>query len=105
MAVEHSNLIKKTLLALSTLPRTRAWQNDTGIGRSMDGQRIIKFGLKGSSDILGISKSRFIAIEIKIGKDKQREEQLAFQKMIEMCGGLYFLIRDQKDLDEMINSL
>lgn len=105
MAGEHSNLLKKTLLALCKIPLTRAWQNQTGTARSFDGQRIIKFGLKGSADILGISNSVFIAIEIKIGSDKQRPEQINFQKMIEECNGIYFIVRNEDDIKTLVKRL
>lgn len=105
MSKIHTNLIKKCLLELCKIPKTRAWQSDTGIARSMDGQRIIKFGLKGSSDIIGVSNGRMICLEIKIGKDKQRPEQVAFQSMIEMCDGFYFIVKDEDDLSLVINKL
>lgn len=105
MAVGHENLMKLTLIQLSKIPLTRAWANHTGVARSMDGKRIIKYGLVGSADILGISNGKFIAAEIKIGKDKQRDEQIAFQKMIESNGGLYFLIRSENDINKMMAML
>lgn len=105
MATAHTNLIKLSLIALSKVQHTRAWQVDTGVARSMDGERIIKFGLKGHSDIFIISKGRAMFAEIKIGNDKQNEDQINFERMVTNCGGKYFLIRDQKDIDEMIKSL
>ena len=105
MAVGHENLVKLTLIQLSKIPLTRAWANHTGVARSMDGKRIIRYGLVGSADVLGISNGRFIAAEIKIGKDKQRAEQIAFQKMIETNGGLYFLIRSEDDIKKMVAML
>lgn len=105
MAGEHSNLLKKTLLALCKIPLTRAWRNESGTAKSFDGQRIIKFGLKGSSDILGISDSIFLAIEIKIGPDKQREEQKNFEKMITECKGFYFIVRNENDIKIIVERL
>lgn len=101
IATEHSNLLKYVLLELSKIPKTRVWQNDCGTARSFDGKRVIKYGLTGSSDIIGISNSRFIAVEIKIGKDKQREAQKNFQKMIESCGGIYVIVKEKEDLEKL----
>jgi hypothetical protein len=105
MATDHTNLIKTTLLYLSK-NNCRAWQNDTGCAKSMDGSRTISFGLKGSSDIIGIHHTgKFIACEIKIGKDKLRPEQEAFKNMILKMNGYYFIIKDEEDVLKMIGSL
>ena len=37
--------------------------------------------------------------------NKQRAEQIAFQKMIESNGGLYFLIRSEDDINKMVAML
>jgi hypothetical protein len=65
----------------------------------MDGQRIIKYGLVGSADILGILGpfGRFLAIEIKTGNAKQSKQQHAFEKMIISRGGLYFVYRSTEE--------
>ena len=59
----------------------------------------------GSADILGISGGIFIAIEIKIGTDKQRPDQVNFQRMIEKCGGFYFIVKNINDLEFVISHL
>lgn len=103
MAVTHTNLIKLSLIALSQNNLATAWQNDTGVGRSMTGDRVIKFGLKGSSDIIGITRSgKFLAVEIKVGKDNLRPEQLVFKDVVEKNNGKYFLIRNEDEINNMI---
>ena len=53
------------------------------------------FGLKGSSDIIGIlPNGRFLAIEVKYGKNKPSEDQVAFIKNINDNGGLAFVAYD-----------
>lgn len=101
MATDHSNLLKKVLIELSRLPKTRAWRVEIGSARSLDGNRFIRFGLPGHSDIYCISDSSSHFIEIKIGKDKQREDQVNFQKMVEMCGGSYHIIKDEDDIERL----
>ena len=51
---------------------------------------------KGISDLIAIipPHGRFIGIEIKIGKDKQSEEQKGFQSNILRAGGVYLIARD-----------
>jgi penicillin-binding protein-related factor A (putative recombinase) len=49
---------------------------------------------KGVSDVLGIYKGRFIACEVKIGRDSASPEQIGFLKNIEHYGGLTFMAKD-----------
>ena len=54
-----------------------AWRNNSGAIKI--GKRFIKFGLKGSPDIIGYNqKGRFIGVEIKIGTDQLSIEQTNF---------------------------
>lgn len=49
---------------------------------------------KGIADVIGSYRGRFIAIEVKIGKDKQGEAQRQEQARIEATSGLYFIAKD-----------
>jgi hypothetical protein len=74
--------------------KLRFWVNSTGTTQ-IDG-RWVKFGLEGSSDIIGIIKpsGRFLAIEIKSEKGRQSEAQKKFESMIKSFGGIYILAKD-----------
>ncbi len=63
------------------------------------GKYIKGSGTNGSADISATIKGRSIKIEVKIGKDRQSEAQIEYQKMIEKAGGIYFIA---KDFDEFI---
>lgn len=49
---------------------------------------------KGTGDVIGTIKGVYVAIEIKIGADKQSPEQIQEQARIERAGGKYFVARD-----------
>lgn len=105
MARAHNQLIAEILLAFSK-GNIRLWRNETGMAISPDGQRPIKYGLPGSSDILGLvgPAGRFIAIECKVGRDRQSQKQQAFQVMVTKLGGIYCLARSPQDvLDSLAN--
>ena len=91
---KHQDTLKTALINLSQLEYCRAWSNNTGVGRDLKSERIIRFGLKGSSDIIGIYKGRFLAVEIKTGNAVQSDQQKKFQKMVCKLGGIYVVIRD-----------
>ena len=77
-------------------------------------RRPIKFGVLGGGDISGIVSvygppvtnldpgGLRVEIEVKIGRDKPSEEQLAFRKMIEDHGGIYIIARSvEEGLEEL----
>jgi len=69
----------------------------------MDTCRVISFGLKGSSDIIGIIKpGKFLAIEVKTGAAVQSKQQLAFAKMVTIMGGVYILAKSIDDISHII---
>ena len=51
-------------------------------------------GTKGSADISATINGRSVKIEVKIGKDRQSPNQVAYQAMIEKAGGVYIIARD-----------
>lgn len=96
----HQELVANILCELSKPQyNCRVWKNATGTALSMDGRRVIRYGLPGSADILGVRwPGQFIAIEVKTGSGRQNPDQLAFQKMVESLGGVYIVARSIQDL-------
>jgi hypothetical protein len=95
----HTDLVNEILLQVS--PLGLFWKNNTGVLRDRD-DRPVKYGLPGSSDILGCVKGRFIGIEAKVGRDRQRENQSFFALAVRNAGGLYILARS---VDDVTNTL
>ena len=60
---------------------------------------------KGAADIIACYKGRFIAFEIKIGKDRQSAVQAAWQKRIEDSGGKYYIVKSTNDFYEAIKRI
>lgn len=69
-------------------------QDVIGIVRHLPGQYIPGAGLNGTADISATIRCRSVAIEVKIGSDKQSEAQQKYQIRIEHAGGLYFIARN-----------
>src|SRR5574343_1194734 len=63
-------------------------------------KRIPSSGTKGTSDIKAVINGRMVAIEIKIGNDRQSDAQKNYQEMVERAGGLYWVVRT---FDEFYN--
>ena len=78
-----------------------AWRNNTGAAKAQykGKRRFIRYGLKGSSDILGIlPDGRFLAIECKRKGTYPTKDQRAFLKQIEANKGVALLVRNIADL-------
>ncbi len=95
----HQFVVKNCLLKMTT-KHSRVWANNTGMIKTED--RVVRFGLKGSSDIIGIYKGLFLGIEVKTGNAYQNKFQINFEKMICMMGGIYVLITDQ-NVEQVLN--
>jgi Holliday junction resolvase len=49
---------------------------------------------KGIPDVIGIYKGRFIGVEVKIGADRQSDDQKLREQEIVKAGGLYYIAKD-----------
>jgi hypothetical protein len=91
--LRHSDAVNAIHLAVSdmggiTVPYT------VGMFRQVDPpHRLVKVGRPGVADILACIDGRFVAIEVKVGRDTQRQTQKPFQRAVEANGGIYVLAR------------
>lgn len=87
----HADLVKRLLLAVS--PHGLAWSNNTGAVKADD--RLVRFGLPGSSDILLVREpsGQLVGIEAKVGRDAWRPKQRKFAAALTAAGGIYILAR------------
>ena len=64
---------------------------------------------KGSADISATIQGRSVKIEVKIGKDRQSQDQKVYQSNIEKSGGQYWIVKNfddfMKKYDEFLESL
>lgn len=68
--------------------------NTTGLYRA-DLKRFVKSSTtKGTADLHAAINGRHVSIEVKVGRDKQSEQQVEVQKKIEAAGGIYFIAKD-----------
>lgn len=57
-------------------------------------KRIKTSGLVGSSDLKLYINGKIVAVEIKVGRDRQSQAQKEYQERMEKAGGIYLIIRD-----------
>lgn len=101
----HRNLVKACIEYLEAKGYVTQ-KNNTGmtITKNPYGKkRVIRYGKKGSADILSCSpKGRFCAWEIKIGDDVQSQEQIDYEISVIKNGGVYHIIRDIDTFMEIV---
>lgn len=115
-------ILNETLVAVSALPETLVWRNNTGTAWQGERQsfypgttipvppnvvvltdaRPVTFGLPGSADIIGVVQGRAVAVETKTSRGQQSEQQVNFESAWKRCGGVYVLARTA---DEAIEGL
>ena len=77
-----------------------AWRNNSGALWDKN-NRLVRFGKKGSADILGILPDGiFLAVECKGGHNKPTDDQKMFLENIEKNGGCVILARSVEDLEK-----
>lgn len=96
--MKHSDACNRIRLAVSEMGGI-ALPYTTGMFRQMDGDRPVKVGREGASDIVACIDGRFVAIEVKVGFDDWRDEQQAFAAAARKAGGIYVLARFAGHLD------
>jgi len=58
----------------------------------------------GASDLVVLTKSKTLFIELKVGKNKQTQSQLNFQEQISRCeNATYYVVRDLTEMEGIIN--
>jgi hypothetical protein len=72
-----------------------AWVERQNTGAAKVGERFIRFGWRGCSDVIGMLKDgRLLAVEVKAPSGKLRDEQAEFLSLVRRFGGVAFVARD-----------
>jgi hypothetical protein len=91
--------VKAGVLKYLKLRHIYCWSNPSGAVMIRPG-KFMSFGLKGSSDILGVLPGgRFLAIECKAGRSRLSPEQKQFLVEIRVLGGFAVCVKSWKELD------
>ena len=71
-------------------------------GSIAKGARVIKGAAKGTSDIIACFRGKFIAVEVKCGRNKPSDEQIDFGRVVNRAGGIFLVAYD---IDTVIKEL
>ncbi len=92
-------LMDAILVAVSKLPETMIWRNNSGLLYTKRGTPV-RASIPGAPDLICIYKGRFIGIEVKDGRGKQEKTQKSFERACKKAGGIYILARS---IDEAVD--
>lgn len=67
-------------------------------------KRIKSSGQNGTADVSATILGRSVKIEIKVGNDRQSEDQKEYQRQIENAKGYYLLVKDFQSFYDWFNS-
>lgn len=79
------------------------WRNNTGAFRARG--RVIKFGYKGSPDIIAIVEGFFLGIEVKVEGQKQNEDQKIFELNVLKSGGFYIVATNTDTVSDEVDRI
>jgi hypothetical protein len=102
--MSETEIMRAILVAVSALPETMVWRNNTGQTPAQGG-RVIRFGLPGSPDILGVHRGQAVGIEVKTSTGRQSQQQLRFQVAFEAAAGTYIIARSVPDALDALERL
>lgn len=72
------------------------WRHNVGAAVDRTG-RTLRFGRVGQSDLLGLVRGRFVAIEVKTETGRVTAEQREWGARVERAGGVYIVARCLED--------
>ena len=96
------NRVKAEVMKYLKLRHIYCWSNPSGAVQVRPG-KFMSFGLKGSSDILGLLPGgRFLAVECKAEHGRLSTEQRQFLADIKTLGGLAVVAKSYRDIDRAL---
>lgn len=105
--ISPSNKLTNIVIIKCNSAGMYVWRNNT-VGIFDPIKKIYRQNVthRGVGDIVGVTaEGTHIEFEIKIGKDSQNKYQVAHEKEIVRRGGLYFVVKDEQDIDKFISSI
>ena len=105
MSGPEAHTQRAILAAWGAHPRLRIARVNTGA--AMLKGRLVRFGVPGTADIVGLiaPTGRLLMIEVKAAKGKQRDAQVVMQRVMTAFGGLYIVARSVADVDTALAAI
>ena len=100
MKILEKDIVKMCLDYL-TLKKIFHYRQNTG-GFKTERGSFVRFGFKGSPDIVVVINGKYIGLECKVPNGKQSDGQIKFEQELKSAGGDYHIITNYEDLKKLI---
>jgi hypothetical protein len=86
------------------------WRNNIGVATYRDDDGIVSrveygIGNPGGADLIGSWRGRFAAIETKTARGRQSDAQRVFESVVKAKGGIYEIVRSEKQARDLLTRL
>lgn len=105
MANAETDIMRAILVALSALPQSLWWRQNTGVFQSMNRREVIRCGVPGMADIGGMYRGHAVQVEVKTAAGRLSNEQKRWKDAVEHAGGFFVLARNPADALSVLAAL
>lgn len=99
----ESDVLAETMLALSRIGAL-VMRNNSGALRDAEG-RLVRFGLRGSADVIACYRGRFVAVECKRQGKRASPDQMRYAVAVRNAEGIYVVVRSKEDAEYLASYL
>ena len=99
----ESDVLAETMLALSRIGAL-VMRNNSGALRDAKG-RLVRFGMKGSADIIACHRGRFVVVECKRQGKRASPDQMRYAVAVRNAEGIYVVVRSKEEAERLAASL
>lgn len=90
---------------LDYLTRTHVFHYRNNTGAVKTENRFIRYGAKGSPDIVCVIQGRYVGLEVKTPDGRQSDSQREFGTNLIAAGGFYLLVHSVQDVIEAVDAV
>jgi hypothetical protein len=85
-------------IKLNSIPGCVVWRNNVGVATAASGNTI-RYGVggDGGSDLIGIYKGKFLAVEVKTPTGRLTENQKRYIELVNKKGGIAFVATSEEE--------
>ena len=97
----EADVVAETMLALSRIGAL-VMRNNSGGLRDAEG-RLVRFGLRGSADVIACHRGMFVAVECKRKGKRPSPDQVCYANAVRAAGGIYVVVLSKEDAQFLAN--
>lgn len=95
--MSETEIMRDILCAVSALPDSLWWRQNTGVFRSLSGRETVRCGIPGMADLGGVYHGHAVQIEVKTPIGRLSKEQRRWQAAVVRAGGVFIVAKNPAD--------